>query len=178
MPLGVALQKRSSTKSTPEGLKPQECERSSGWSKPPISYIPEKDTIQDTTHDLTLKIKVSDKMQLIITVFHLGTPEHFLGHVQMTLKAISQWGLDVAYKTSCKEGLRAGKAYCGHCDQRRQPRNGWKSAGYKFVEKGNCCQNTHKWGCRVHYPWSLHAIFHPTLGRSTSNLDQNHRGTD
>ena len=83
MPLGADLQKMSTAKSTPEGLKTQECEKSSGQSKPPISYIPEKDaiqdTIQDTTHDHTLKVKVSDKMQLTITVFHEGIPEQFLG---------------------------------------------------------------------------------------------------
>ena len=71
--------KMSMAKSTAEGLTLQECERSSGQNKPPISYIPEKDAIQDTTHDRTLNVKVSDKMQLTVTVFHQGTSEQFLG---------------------------------------------------------------------------------------------------
>ena len=49
-------------------------------------------------------------MQLTITVFHQGTPEQFLGHVQMTLKTISQQGLDVAYQVACKEDLEAEKS--------------------------------------------------------------------
>jgi hypothetical protein len=59
--LGAALP-MSTSKSIPEGLNPQECERSSGQSEPPVSYIPEKDAVQDTTHDCTMKVKVSDKM--------------------------------------------------------------------------------------------------------------------
>jgi hypothetical protein len=46
----------STTKSIPEGLKPQECERGR-CTKPPIAYIPEKKIIN--SHDCTLKIKVS-----------------------------------------------------------------------------------------------------------------------
>jgi hypothetical protein len=55
-------------KSISEGLKPRECERSSGPNKPPVSYIPKTDAAQDTTHDRTMKVKVSEKMQLTITV--------------------------------------------------------------------------------------------------------------
>ena len=43
--LGMALNKMSTAKSTPGGVKPQECERSLGQSKSPISYILEKDAI-------------------------------------------------------------------------------------------------------------------------------------
>lgn len=78
----MAPKKISTAQSTPEVLKPQECERRSGQSMPPISYILEKDTIKDTTHDLTMKVKVSDKMQLTFTDFHQGTPEQFQDHVQ------------------------------------------------------------------------------------------------
>jgi hypothetical protein len=94
-------------KSTPEGLKPQECERSSGRSKPPVSYIPKKDDAQDATHDCTTKVKVSEKMQLTVTVFHQRTPEQFLNHVQVTLETISQRGLDTDYQLAIKEDLEA-----------------------------------------------------------------------
>ena len=40
-------------------------------------------------------------MQLTITVFHQGTPEH---------KSISQQGLDVAYQTAYKEDSEAEKS--------------------------------------------------------------------
>ena len=84
----------STSKSSPEGLKPQECERSSGGSKPPISYIP---TAMDTTKVIN-KIKVSNKMTLSVTVFDEGSPEQFLNHVQTLMKIISQRGLDTDYE--------------------------------------------------------------------------------
>ena len=61
-PLGDALEKMSTSKSSPEGIKPQECERSSGRSKPPISYIP---AAMDTPKVIN-KVKVSDKMTLSV----------------------------------------------------------------------------------------------------------------
>ena len=106
-PLGIALQRMSTAKSIPEVLKPQECERSFGRSKPPVSYIPEKDAVQDTTHDCTMKVKVSDKMQLTVTIFHQGTTEQLLNHVQVTLETISQRGLDTDYKLAAKEDSEA-----------------------------------------------------------------------
>ena len=43
----------SHAKVAPEGLKPQECERNAGRSRPPIPYIPEKDVIQEATDSST-----------------------------------------------------------------------------------------------------------------------------
>ena len=106
-PLGAALRRMLTAKSIPEGLKPQECERSSGRSKPPVSYIPEKDAAQDATHDRTMKVRVSEKLQLTVTVFHQGTPEQFLNHVQVALETISQRGLDTDYQLAIKEDLEA-----------------------------------------------------------------------
>ena len=45
--LREAARRMSHAKVAHEGLKPQECERNAGRSKPPILYIPEKDVIQD-----------------------------------------------------------------------------------------------------------------------------------
>ena len=64
MPLGAAIKRMISSKAVPVGLKPQECERSPGWNKPPILYIPEKDTIEDTSSDCTLKIMLPNKWNL------------------------------------------------------------------------------------------------------------------
>ena len=90
------------SKSSPEGLKPQECEWSSG-SKPPISYIP---TAMDTTKVIN-KIKVSNKMTLSVTVFDEGSPEQFLNHVQTLMEIISQRGLDTDYEEACKADKKA-----------------------------------------------------------------------
>ena len=106
-PLGATLQKMSTMKSIPEGLKPQECERG-GRIKPPIAYIPEKEIIE--SQDRTLKIKVSDDMHLTVTVFDQGTPEQFLSHVQMVLETIHQRKLDKAFEDACKEDKEAEKS--------------------------------------------------------------------
>ena len=102
-PLGDALEKMSTNKSTPEGLKPQECKRSSGRSKPPISYIP---TAMNTPKVIN-KVKVSDKMTLSVAIFNEGSPEQFLNHVQTSLEIISQRGLDTDYQEACKADLKA-----------------------------------------------------------------------
>ena len=103
--LGDTLEKMSTNKSTPEGLKPQECKRSSGRNKPPIFYIL---AAMDTPKVIN-KIKVSDKMTLSITVFNKGSPEQFLNHVQTSLEIISQRGLDMDYQEACKADLEAEK---------------------------------------------------------------------
>ncbi len=72
----------STSKSNPEGLKPQECERSSGRSKPPISYIP---AAMDTPKVIN-KVRLSEKMTLSVAVFNEGSPEQFLNHVQTSWK--------------------------------------------------------------------------------------------
>jgi hypothetical protein len=93
-------------KSIPEGLKPQECERG-GCIKPPIAYIPEKEIVKSQVR--TLKIKVSHDMHLTFTVFHQGTPEQFLSHVQMVLETIHQSKIDKAYQDACKDNVEAEK---------------------------------------------------------------------
>jgi hypothetical protein len=68
--LGAALRRASHVKVAPEGLKPQECERNAGRSKPPIPYIPEKDVIQEAIDSSanTLKLTLPHKVELCIEV--------------------------------------------------------------------------------------------------------------
>ena len=56
----------SHAKVAPEELKPQECERNAGRSKPPILYIPEKDVIQEAVDSSanTLKLTLPHKVEL------------------------------------------------------------------------------------------------------------------
>ena len=111
----------STTKSIPEGLKPHECERGS-HIKPSITYIPEKEIVK--SQDCTLKIKVSDDMHLTVTVFHQGTTEQFLSHVQMVLETIHQCKLDKAYQDACKGDTEAEKTCHSHCSKRKLLMNG------------------------------------------------------
>jgi hypothetical protein len=88
----------SHAKVAPEGLKPQECERNAGRSKPPIPYIREKDVIQEAVDSSanTLKLTLPHKVELHVPVWSKGTPEQFLVHVQSALDAIRQKGLQAA----------------------------------------------------------------------------------
>ena len=85
----------SHAKVAPEGLKPQECERNAGRSKPPIPYIPEKDVIQEAVDSgaSTLKLNLPHKVELHVPIWSKGTPKQFLVHVQLALDAIKQKGL-------------------------------------------------------------------------------------
>jgi hypothetical protein len=77
-------------KVAPEWLKPQECERNTGRSRPPIPYIPEKDVLQEAVDSSanTLKLRLSHKVELCIPVWSKGTPEQFLVHIQQAIDAI------------------------------------------------------------------------------------------
>ena len=92
-------------KVAPEGLKPQECERNAGRSKPPIPYIPEKDVIQEVVDSSAnmLKLKLPHKVELCVPVWSNGTPEQFLVHVQQALNAIRQKGLQTALEKAIKD---------------------------------------------------------------------------
>jgi hypothetical protein len=60
----------SHAKVAPEGLKPQECERNTGRSKPLILYIPEKDVLQEAVDSSAnmLKLTLPYKVDLHISV--------------------------------------------------------------------------------------------------------------
>ena len=95
----------SHAKVAPEGLKPQDCERNAGRSKPPILYIPKKDDLQGAVDSSTntLKLLLSHKVELRVPVWSKGTPKQFLLHVQQALDAIRQKGLQTALKKAVKD---------------------------------------------------------------------------
>ena len=71
-----------------------------------------------------MKIKVSNDMHLTVTVFHQGTPEQVLIHVQMVLETIHQCKLDMAYQEACKEDIEAEKSLSKQPRKGQLPRNG------------------------------------------------------
>ena len=75
--LRAAAIRMSHTKVAPKGLKPLECERNLGKSRPPIPYIPEMDSIQEALDSSanTLKLILPHKAELRILVWSKGTPE-------------------------------------------------------------------------------------------------------
>ncbi len=98
--LGKAATRMSHAKVAPEGLKPQECERSMGRSRPPIPYIPVKDVIKEAVDSSAnmLKLMLPHRVELRVPVWSKGTPEQFLVHVQQALDAIRQKGLQTLLK--------------------------------------------------------------------------------
>ena len=90
--LGSALRRMSHAKVVPDGLKPQDCERNAGRSKPPILYIPKKDVIQEAVDSSAnmLKLTLLHKVEFPIPVWSKGTPEQFLVHVKSALDTIRQ----------------------------------------------------------------------------------------
>ena len=82
----------SHVKVAPEGLKPQECDRNTGRSKPPLPYITKKDVIQEMVYSKanTLKLTLPQKLELCIPFWSKGTPKQFMVHVQQVLDVIRQ----------------------------------------------------------------------------------------
>jgi hypothetical protein len=103
--LSAAARRMSHEKVAPEGLKPRECERNAGRSKPPIPYIPEKDVIQEAVDSgaNTLKLTLPHMVELRIPVWSKGTPEQLLVHVQQALDVIRQKGLQSALERAIKD---------------------------------------------------------------------------
>jgi hypothetical protein len=87
----------SLAKSVPEGLKPQECERTKLREPPTVPYVPTKDEVQEEVAKLrNLKIKTTIKKNTTLNfpVWHEnGTREAFLMHVTAVLDAIKAWYL-------------------------------------------------------------------------------------
>ena len=71
----------SHVKVAPGGLKPQECERNVGRSKPPIPYIPKKDVLQEAVESSanTLKLTLPHKVELPVPVWSKRDPRAIPG---------------------------------------------------------------------------------------------------
>ena len=94
-PIGLRLKAMTKSKSVPDGVRDQDCERGSCTKRPPISYVPAVDPVQDAvsgTKKYPLKIKLPDNTEFSVPIWNTGTPEAFLIHVQQTLGASRQKG--------------------------------------------------------------------------------------
>jgi hypothetical protein len=69
--------------------------------KAPIPYVPVVDPVQDvvnTTKEHKMKIKLPDKTEIQIPIWHQGTPEAFLIHVCETLSTCKRKGYFSKYQ--------------------------------------------------------------------------------
>jgi hypothetical protein len=89
------LHTTSLAKAAPDGLKDQECENMALRKCPPIPYVPEKDSVQETVSsykDNHLKTLIKEGTELRVPIWHSGTRETFLIHVGSVREAIKKKG--------------------------------------------------------------------------------------
>ena len=80
----------SNSKAVPKGLKDQECKKGSRAKRPPILYVSIIDPIQDVINmakEHPMKIKLPDKTEIQVPIWHSGMPEAFLIHIREALSA-------------------------------------------------------------------------------------------
>ncbi len=96
----------SIAKAVPEGIKDRECKRFTLQEHPPVPYVPEKDPVQDTVSllksDQSLKTTIGVDVELRFPIWHCGTHEAFLMHVNSALDTIKKRGTFKAYKEAHK----------------------------------------------------------------------------
>jgi hypothetical protein len=92
----------SLAKAVPEGIKDRECKRFALRECPPVPYVPEKYSDQETVSLLksnqSLKTTIGADVELCLPIWHCGTREAFLMHVSSALDAIGKRGTFKAYK--------------------------------------------------------------------------------
>jgi hypothetical protein len=103
----------SLSKSVPEGLKPQECERTKLREPLPVPYVPTMNEVQGEVKKLrNLKIKTTIKKDTTLNfpVWHKNrTREAFFMHVTAVLDAIKKCGTFKHYEKAQKAYVEANK---------------------------------------------------------------------
>ncbi len=83
-------------KAVPEGIKDRECKRFALQERPPVPYVPKKDSVQDMVSllksDQSLKTTIGADAELRLPIWHCGTRKALLMHVSLALNAIGKWG--------------------------------------------------------------------------------------
>jgi hypothetical protein len=101
-------------KSVPEGLKPQECERTKLREPLPVPYVPTKDEVHEEVaklRNLEIKTTIKKDTTLNFLVWHENrTREAFLMHVTAVLNLIKKRGHFLDYEKAEKVHNEAKKA--------------------------------------------------------------------
>jgi hypothetical protein len=74
----------SLAKAATDSLKDCECKKMALCKRPPIPYVPEKDSVEDTVSsfkDNHPKTLINKGAELRVPIWHSGTPKAFLIHV-------------------------------------------------------------------------------------------------
>jgi hypothetical protein len=103
-------------KAVPDGLKDRKCKQIALHNRPPIPYVPEKDSVQETVsafNDNHLKTQIDKGTELRVPIWHSGMHKAFLIHVGPALEAIKRKGYFKAY-------LESNKVYTERHDRIKQ----------------------------------------------------------
>jgi hypothetical protein len=96
----------SLAKAVPKGFKDRECKRFALRKCPPVSYVPEKNPVQETVSllksDQSLKNTIGVDAELRLPIWHCGMHKAFLRHVSSALDAIKKRGTFKAYAEAHK----------------------------------------------------------------------------
>jgi hypothetical protein len=96
----------SLAKAVPKGIRDRECKRFALQERPPVPYVPEKDSVQEMVSalksDQSLKTTIGEDAELHLPIWHCGTCKAFVMHMSAALDAIKKWGTFKAYKESCE----------------------------------------------------------------------------
>jgi hypothetical protein len=85
----------SLAKAAPDGLKDLECKKMALRKRPPIPYVPEKDSVWETLSSFKeahLKMLIKEGTELRVPIWHSDTREAFLIHVGSAREAIENKG--------------------------------------------------------------------------------------
>ncbi len=89
------LHTMSLAKAASEGLKDRECKRITLRKCPPIPYVPEEESVQETVSSLkteSLKIQIGEGTEPQVSIWHFGTCEAFFIHVGSAMDTIKKRG--------------------------------------------------------------------------------------
>jgi hypothetical protein len=101
----------SLVKAAPDGLRDCKCKKMALRECPPIPYVPEKDSVQDTVSsfkDNHLKTLINEGTELRVPIWHSGTREAFLIHVGSAQEGIKKKSYFKSFKENLKLLLASG----------------------------------------------------------------------
>jgi hypothetical protein len=96
----------SLAKVAPDGLKDCECEKMTLHKRPPIPYVPEKDSVQETVSSFKethLKTLIKEGTELRVPIWHSGRCEAFLIHMRSAREAIKKKGYFKSFEEQSDE---------------------------------------------------------------------------
>jgi hypothetical protein len=84
----------SLAEAVPEGIRDRECKRITLYKRPLVPYVLKKDPVQEAVSALknyqSLKTSIGEDTELHLPIWHCGTREAFLMHMNMAIDAIKK----------------------------------------------------------------------------------------